>query len=304
MNWSNGRSRLKASTTQSRYAPGLGQFATGGAGLRVGVVVVGIAGHVEPVPRPALAVGRRGQEPIDDLLERRVRTIGNERRDRFRGRREAGQVERGATDPGPPVRRMRGRDPLRPRRVQEEGIDLIGHVVRTVDSRGRLAPDGLERPPASMRGGRLGTRRRRRSGLRGWPGCPRRHPALERRDLAGGQLLLRRHLRFVEVAYRTDQQALVRGSRDDSRSALSPFEKRFPVRQPEAGLRFLFTVARLAFRDDQGADRFLEERDRRCVVGLQRERVERKLEGPDNDEPPPGRPLEKRSANPIVKSRS
>ncbi len=130
-------------------APGLGQLATGGAGLRVGVVVVGIAGHVEPVPRPALAIGRRGQEPIDDLLERRGRTIGNERRDLFRGWREAGQVERGATDPGPPVRRMGGCDPLRPRRVQEEGIDLIGHVVRTV-RQAEAARSGRAGTPTSL----------------------------------------------------------------------------------------------------------------------------------------------------------
>jgi hypothetical protein len=95
-------------------APGLGQFATGRAGLRVGVVVVGVSGYIEPVPRPSLAVIRRCQEAIDDLLERRSRTIRNERRDRLGGRREPGQVERGAAYPGPPVRRMRERDPLGP----------------------------------------------------------------------------------------------------------------------------------------------------------------------------------------------
>jgi len=31
-------------------------------------LVLGVAGHVEPVPRPAFAVGRRGEQPPDDAL--------------------------------------------------------------------------------------------------------------------------------------------------------------------------------------------------------------------------------------------
>ena len=32
---------------------------------------LGVAGDVEPVPAPALAEVRRGQQPVDHLLERR-----------------------------------------------------------------------------------------------------------------------------------------------------------------------------------------------------------------------------------------
>ncbi len=230
-------------------APGLGQLATGGAGLRVGVVVVGVADHVEPVPRPALAVGRRGQQPIDDLLERLGRTIRKERRDLVRRRRQAGQVERRAADPGPPVRRSGGRDPLRtatppggrhrshwPRRrnavstagggslrtgwnAHQPRWAAVGSkppvVVGPVVEDGQGAPDATQRSSAAI------------------------SPA---DSFCFGGI-------FGSSRYRTARiSRLSSGAvRNDSRSALAPFEKRFSVRQPEAGLRFLFTVARLAF---------------------------------------------------------
>ena len=207
-------------------APGLGQLATGRAGLGVGVVVVGVAGHVEPVPRPALAVGRRGQEPIDDLLERLGRIVREERLDLLRGRRQAGQVERGAADPGPPVRRMRRRAcPACFELRQEEAIDLI---PRPGDVPRRPAASRSERAgrPTSVAGPRSAGSRRPSSpsvAFEAGHGAPERHPALELRDLAGGQLLLRRHLRFVEIADRPDQQTLVRACRHDSRAAVPPF---------------------------------------------------------------------------------
>ena len=63
VNWSYGRLRLKAPMTQSRYRQMLGR-------KRVGAVAgrIGIAGQVEPHPRPALAVGRVVEEPVDGPL--------------------------------------------------------------------------------------------------------------------------------------------------------------------------------------------------------------------------------------------
>ena len=171
---------------------------------------------------------------------------------------------------------------MRLQSIQDEGIDLIGRSVGTFDIGRRLAPNGLKRPPGSLRWGRLEGRRRSRCGFRGWPGRPRCHPALECGDLAGRELLLRRHLRFVEVAHRPDERALIRGVRDDSRSTLSAFQERRSVRQPEAGLCFLLSVARLTFLDDQGANRFLEEGGRRRVIGMCRECLKRELKRPDN----------------------
>ena len=55
-------SRLSASITQSRY------FHMSRAVVLLVAVGVGVAREVEPRPRPALAVVRRGEQPIDDAL--------------------------------------------------------------------------------------------------------------------------------------------------------------------------------------------------------------------------------------------
>jgi hypothetical protein len=130
---------------------------------------------------------------------------------------------------------------------------------------------------------------------------PRCHPALKRGDLGGRELLLWRHFRFIKVAHRLDERALIRGVRDDSRSALSAFQKRRSVSQPEASFCFLLAVALLAFLDDQRADRLLEEIGRRRVVGLCWECLKRELECPENEEPPGGRCILAKS-NTIVKT--
>ena len=88
-------------------SPGLGQLATGRAGLGVGVVIVGVARHVEPVPSPALAVCRRIQEPVDNTIECDRRLIREERIDLVGRRREAGQAECRPADPCQTIRRRR-----------------------------------------------------------------------------------------------------------------------------------------------------------------------------------------------------
>ena len=78
----------------------------------VEAVGVGVAGQVEPVPAPALAVLGRGEQPLDDPGEG-VR--GHHRRgsvDLLGGRRQAGQVEGRPPDQGPPVGRGGRRRPL------------------------------------------------------------------------------------------------------------------------------------------------------------------------------------------------
>ena len=89
VNWSNGMSALSASITQSRY----GQIDRGAVLLVA--VGVGVAGQVEPVPRPALAVVRRREQPVDQPSRRRPATSSfDERVDLLRRRRQADQVER------------------------------------------------------------------------------------------------------------------------------------------------------------------------------------------------------------------
>ncbi len=64
---------------------------------RVGLVLA-VAGHVEPVPGPPLAVVRRGEQAVDHTGERLGRLVGQERLDLVGRRRQAGQVERRAAD--------------------------------------------------------------------------------------------------------------------------------------------------------------------------------------------------------------
>ena len=65
-----------------------------GAGEVVLVAVgVGVAGAVEPVHRHALAVVRRREQPIDELLVGVGRRVGEEGVDLGERRRQAGQVE-------------------------------------------------------------------------------------------------------------------------------------------------------------------------------------------------------------------
>ena len=74
--------------------PGVGNVA-------VVLVALGLgeADHVEPVLRPALAVARAGQQPVDEPLERVGRLVSLELLDLLGRRRQAGQVERYAAEP-------------------------------------------------------------------------------------------------------------------------------------------------------------------------------------------------------------
>ena len=81
---------------------------------RVGLVLA-VPGDVEPVPAPALAVVRRGQQPVDDPGEGVGRIIAEEGRDLLGGRRQADQVEGDAADQGRLVGRRRRRQSDWPR---------------------------------------------------------------------------------------------------------------------------------------------------------------------------------------------
>ena len=75
-------------------------------GIQAAHIVFGIARHIQPVTAPALAVTRRRKQPVDHLLERVGRLVVHERV-HFLGRgRQAGQIQRGAADQCPPVRRQ------------------------------------------------------------------------------------------------------------------------------------------------------------------------------------------------------
>ena len=131
-------------------------------------VALGEAGQVEPVPAPALAVVRAGQQPIDELVVGVGRRIGDERLDLLRRRRQADQVEVRAANQLAAIGGRVRRNALRFQPRQDEAIDrraAPGFVLATVRQSGPC--QRLERPElavavghrfAVMRGGRVDQR--------------------------------------------------------------------------------------------------------------------------------------------------
>ena len=168
---------------------------------------VGVADDVEPVPSPALAVGRRGQQPVDDPGEGVGRVVGQERVDVLGRRRQSGQVERGAADQGPAVRR--------PDRVQPAWLpappgssDRPG--VRTQSRsgpRGPVAAGRLEGPERSILGRDRPAADGGSRGL-GGPGCTVRRSTASASRPARLEPRVGGHLEVPLVPDRLDEQAL------------------------------------------------------------------------------------------------
>ena len=114
-------------------------------------VRVGVAGDVEPVPAPTLAVARRRQQPLDHPFVGVRPLVGEVRVDLGRGRRQAGQVER---DPSQQLPLAGGGDrgqPLRLEPGEDEPVDRAARPGRVVDS-GRLGTGHRpERPVIAAR---------------------------------------------------------------------------------------------------------------------------------------------------------
>ena len=106
--------------------------------VRFEAVALGVARQVQPVPRPALAVVRRGEQPVDDLLEGVRGLVGEERLDLFRRGRQAGQVERGAADQRDLVSRGSGLDILFFKLLKDKCVDWIPNPGRVLNSRYKL----------------------------------------------------------------------------------------------------------------------------------------------------------------------
>ena len=86
-----------------------------------------------------------------------------------------------------------------------------------------------------------------------------RHPLLKLVDIRLGQLLLRRHLRLVEISDRADQQALVRLAGHDSRPRVTSFKERVSRREPQAPFLFLIAMATDAMLDEERTNLLFEE---------------------------------------------
>src|SRR5262249_29221354 len=73
------------------------------AGVLLVPVAVGVAGSIEPVPTPSLAVMRRREQSIDHLLVSVRAPVREERINLGRRRRQSGEIEVDAADERGPV---------------------------------------------------------------------------------------------------------------------------------------------------------------------------------------------------------
>ena len=110
---------------------------------------LGVADDIEPVPPPAFAVVRRGEEIVDEAGPGGVRGIGHEGLDLFRARRQADEI-----DEQPPYEDggIGGRGGLKtgmPEPVEHPGIDRAARPRIARSGRERLRLDRLERPPVA-----------------------------------------------------------------------------------------------------------------------------------------------------------
>ncbi len=120
-----------------------------GVGIRIAAVLgedvalgVGVAGHVEPVPAPALAVGGRGQQAIDHLGVGVGRGVVFERFDLVGRGRQAGQVECRAAQQRAPIGPRRGTQFVVFQPRENEAIDRAGGPVCVLDWRRIGKPHG------------------------------------------------------------------------------------------------------------------------------------------------------------------
>ena len=105
---------------------------------------------------------------------------------------------------------------------QDESVDLVPRPRDVLDGRRNSVLDWLKGPPALLGLGHLKAagRRRLERRVRGGPRCPEPHPSRELGDVRVRQLLLRRHLRFIEIADGLNQETLARLAWQNSRTCI------------------------------------------------------------------------------------
>ena len=116
-------------------------------------VGLGVADHVQPEARPALAVLRPGQQAVEQGFVSTRRCVGHERLDLLRRRRQTDQVEIRPADQRPLVGRRVRLQPLFFQLRQHERVDRVGHPIPVLHVRHRGPTDRLKRPPRLVGGG-------------------------------------------------------------------------------------------------------------------------------------------------------
>ena len=210
------------------------------------------------MPAPTFAIGRRGEQAIDDFRECIGRTIAEKFRHFVRRRRQAGEIERGAADQRPFVGRFDRCDAGGFLFRQNEGID------------GRLEPGRVANLWQSRRDDRLKDRNLRSCG----DGPPLR---VEITAAPPGQALP--SLIQVERIATSDSFSLDFGGifsspccwmasitrllsvpRHDGRPPIAAVDHRGPRIEPQAGFLLLRPMALIARRGQQRPDLLFEER--------------------------------------------
>ena len=209
-------------------------------------VVLAEAGHVQPVPAPALAVVGGGQQPLDDLPEGVRRRVADEGVDLLGGRGQAGQVEGGAPDE---LAAVGGPQRLKPLLLDLREHEAVDVVLGPVGVRGRGdvgIGQGPERPEVTLGGGYSAPGDRERRGDLG-PLRPSLDPLDEPLDFGVGELIrVARHLQvIVHMPERGDDEALFRVPRDDRGAAAASLEHPLAGIEPETA-PFVVGVAREA----------------------------------------------------------
>ena len=190
------------------------------------IASVGVADEVEPVPPPALAVARRGEQAIDDGVEGVGGIIGEKRGGLLRGRREPDEIERRPAEERPLVGGGGRLEACRFDSSEDEAVDRSPRPSLECHLRRRAVAHGLKGPvgPVGIRDQTLARGHCRRSGST--PLRPRGsllHPQRKARDLGVGELAVGGHLdAVVGIADRGDKQARLRAPGNDRRPALPP----------------------------------------------------------------------------------
>ena len=230
---------------------------------------LGEPSQVEPVPRPALAVVGRGEQPIDQPGISVGRGIGHERLDLGGLGRQADQVEGQAADQGPTVGFGRGLETLRLQLRQDEAVDRVARPRLVLDLGRRGIFDRLEAPVSGALAEVERSDLRGRAGLgRHRPGGSALDPLGQDGDLLGRELGLRRHPEVFGVADGLDQEALLGLAGEQGRAGVATFQGVGQAIEPQAPLGLALAVAREAAVGQQRADLRLEERDPRRIGGV------------------------------------
>ena len=190
---------------------------------------VGIVRQIEPMTPPALAVVRRGQQLVDELIPGARILVVDEGLHFLRRRRQPGQVEVGAANQGAPVGLLSGDQSLPGDRLVKKGVNRVrcrarqGRLLRRLERPTRLL-FRQDRPLFKLR--EVIRRRSRRAGRRFRQRRPFGDPGADNVELVALQFAARRHGRRVAADHLPEQTG-IRVARRHCRALRAAAKDRF-----------------------------------------------------------------------------